>query len=400
MLIIFYVLAALLIIQGLLSLREGFKFLYFARKELNRPIGNYTPFVTIIAPCKGIDLGFRDNIAALFTQNYPDYEIIFVVEDSNDPATSELPTLINQRPAKARLVIAGRSNQNGQKVHNLLRGLADASDKSEVFVFVDSDARPHRDWLRQLVAPLGSGDKEIGATTGYRWYLPVRRNLSGIFLSLWNGSVATSLGPHKRNFAWGGSMAVKRATFEELKITEAWQGIVSDDFAVTNAVKRAGKYVRFVPQCLIVSYEDCSFAQLLEFTTRQMIITRVYSPDIWRLAWVAHILFNTTFYFGIAFTIYRFTHVQSVFWPVILLAVIYFLGAWKGWLRYRAISLLRPDHQHELRQLAWAYVLLPAFSSLLWLYNLIASASTRRITWRGITYELRSRKETIIISRP
>jgi ceramide glucosyltransferase len=402
---LFYALAVLLIVQGLISLREGFRFLSFVKDSIGKPPADYAPYVSIIAPCKGIDPGFAENIASLFRQQYPAYEIIFVVENLNDPAVAELirQTDLHQGDEestceKITLVDSGKSEKCGQKIHNLIKGLERVSDNSEVFVFVDSDARPHGNWLRYLVAPLGS-DPEIGATTGYRWFLPEVGGLASIFLSVWNGSIATTQGPHKRNFAWGGSMALARKTFDELKIKEAWAGTVSDDYQVTNTVKKAGKYIRYVPECLIASYDDSGIGRLLEFTTRQMIITRIYSPGIWRLAWFSNTLFNVTFYLGLILTALGACRGHSVLWTGSLLILIYFLGAWKGWLRYRAIRLLLARHKGELRRIAWAYVLLPPFMSLLWLYNMFASSLTNRITWRGVTYELRSPTETDIVSR-
>jgi hypothetical protein len=38
-------------------------------------------------------------------------------------------------------------------------------------------------------------------------------------------------------------------------------------------------------------------------------------------------------------------------------------------------------------------------ASALYLYNAVAAAVSRRITWRGITYQLKSPDETVIIRR-
>ena len=53
-----------------------------------------------------------------------------------------------------RVVIAGDAIESGQKVHNLRTAVANVDPKTEVLVFVDTDARPHASWLRSLVAPL------------------------------------------------------------------------------------------------------------------------------------------------------------------------------------------------------------------------------------------------------
>jgi ceramide glucosyltransferase len=46
-----------------------------------------------------------------------------------------------------------------------------------------------------------------------------------------------------------------------------------------------------------------------------------------------------------------------------------------------------------------AHVFLWPVASLLFLWNAIAAAVSRRITWRGITYELKSPAETVILAR-
>jgi hypothetical protein len=46
-----------------------------------------------------------------------------------------------------------------------------------------------------------------------------------------------------------------------------------------------------------------------------------------------------------------------------------------------------------------AHTCLWPFASLLFLVNASAAAVSRRITWRGITYELKSSTETVILRR-
>ncbi|HEU5239351.1 MAG TPA: hypothetical protein VFU37_19630, partial [Pyrinomonadaceae bacterium] len=46
-----------------------------------------------------------------------------------------------------------------------------------------------------------------------------------------------------------------------------------------------------------------------------------------------------------------------------------------------------------------AHMTLWPFASALYLYNALGAAFSRRITWRGITYELKSADETAVVSR-
>src|SRR5262249_23228053 len=156
-------------------------------------------------------------------------------------------------------LVAGAATDRGQKVHNLTVAVKHADADSKVFVFVDSDARPARHWLRALVAPLG--DTQVGAATGYRWFV-ASYGLASHLRSVWNASIASALGAdERRNFCWGGSTAIRRSTFESAKVPDYWRGAVSDDFALTRALRDADLRIKFVPQCLTPSFEGCSFRE-------------------------------------------------------------------------------------------------------------------------------------------
>ena len=57
------------------------------------------------------------------------------------------------------------------------------------------------------------------------------------------------------------------------------------------------------------------------------------------------------------------------------------------------------SYQKQLSQSLPAHLLLWPFASALYLCNAISAAFSRRIKWRGITYELKSATEAVIISR-
>jgi cellulose synthase/poly-beta-1,6-N-acetylglucosamine synthase-like glycosyltransferase len=397
--LVFYFFASIVIFLGLVSLRGGFYYLAHFRRELSKKQASYAPPATVIAPCRGLDQGFKENIAALFHQDYPSFEIIFVTDSAEDPSLAPVEEVRRQfsgpgfPPSSIR--IAGKAAESGQKVHNLINAVRAASPESEVFVFVDTDARPARDWLRSLVAPLGS--EEVCAATGYRWFVPVRGGLASRLRSAWNASIASALGADReKNFCWGGSTAIRRETFEELGMIERWRGALSDDFAMTRALQSARLPIHFVPACLTPSLEDCSFPELFEFTTRQMKITRVYAPHLWKAVLISGLLFVPTFFGGIALVIARAALGLTYAWPLLLLAVVYLLGAWKAWLRWRAVNLALPGHRPLLQRDALSQLFLWPFATSLFLYNALAAAVSSRINWRGITYELRSPTETLI----
>ena len=401
-LLLFYFFAAIAIWLGLVSLRGGVRFVRYLQAELAGEQPEFTPFVSVFVPCRGLDDGFKENIAAIFAQDYPSFEIVFVSDRADDPAFAIIEearqAFARESGPTMRLVMSGAATDTGQKVHNLRIAVCEADPKSEVFAFIDTDARPQAEWLRSLVAPLG--DENIAATTGYRWFVPFNGGLASYLRSVWNASIASALGARPdKNFCWGGSTAIRRGTFDRLKIAERWRGTVSDDFTMTRALHEASLPIKFVPQCLTPSFEDCSFRELIEFTARQLKITRAYAPHLWRAVLVGSLLFVLVFFGGIALVVLRTAVGLSFAAPLVVLLVIFTLGAMKSHLRLRAVGLVISDRRARSLGTTLAHITLWPLASVLYLYNALAAAFSRRITWRGITYELKSPTETVIIRR-
>ena len=338
-----YIIGAIAIVQGILSLIEGVRACRHIRTF--RPRTTRQDSVLVFCPCKGVDHEFEKNIQSLLEQDYPRYSIKFVVESQDDEAY-----VVLTRMGIRDVLIAGRASECGQKVHNLSFAVRQASPVADIYIFCDSDARFGRHWLSSLIAPLDP----TNVTTGYRWYAAERFNIPTLLRSVWNASIVTALGDHNRNFTWGGSMAMYRSTFERLGVLNAWRGSVSDDFAVTRAAERAAMRIMFVPECLVPSYGECTWRELLEFTTRQVTITRVYHPRLWRLAFFGAAVFNVAFW--------GFLFAQ----PWISL-VLYVLSLAKSWIRIRAVRSVLPTS--ALSGHDWFYILFSPAAALLYLYK-------------------------------
>ena len=403
LLLLFYFFATIAIWLGLISLRNGVRFVRYLQAELAQEYPEFTPFATVFVPCRGIDDGLEENISAIFAQDYPAFEIVFVSDRADDPAFAviEEPQRSFNRESgpPIRFVVSGPATDSGQKVHNLRVAVAKADPQSEILVFVDTDARPQPFWLRSLIGPLR--DPDLGATTGYRWFVPVRGGMASHLRSVWNAAIASALGEQpEKNFCWGGSTAIRRQTFEDCKVADDyWRGTVSDDFALTRALHDRGLPIKFVPQCLTASFEDCTVGELIEFTTRQLKITRAYAAHLWRGVLVGSALFVLVFFGGMALVITRVLLGLTFATPLGLLLIIFALGAMKSHLRRRAVSQVITDRRVSSFGATLAHLTLWPVASVLYLYNALAAAVSRRITWRGITYELKSQTETVILSR-
>ena len=393
--ILFYILAILLIFLSYKSFRGGINYLNYFKSELAKPRSDFAPVASIIAPCKGLDDGLSENLKALTGQDYPEYEVIFVVDDKNDRAVPVIEKLLAEN---TKFIVAGKSKESSQKVENLREAVLHVSDRSRVFVFVDSDARPSKDWLRHLVAPLQNND--LGAATGYRWFVSKTPGFASEMRSVWNASVASALGRNMRsNFCWGGSTAIRREVFERLDVRDKWRGTLSDDFILTRILNDAGMPIYFVPKALTASIENCVFRELLEFTTRQMKITRVYRPDLWKMSFFGSGVFNVVWIWSVLILIFSTTDFSTFWAAATTLALVSIFSIGKSWLRLTAVRLVLTEYEKELKLQFWPQNTLWLLSPALFFYNAFAALVSRRMTWRGTTYELKSARETVIISK-
>jgi len=398
---LFYILIVVQIALGLYSLWDGFSWYQMVRKRLGSHAGFYAPMAAVICPCKGTEPGLEENLAALTRFDYANYEIFFSLATSLDPALKivERVKAASQRPV--HIIIAGPPQDCGEKVYNLRRAVESLPENFEALVFVDTDVRLGHNWLSKLIAPLQ--DLRVGATTTYRWIIPSRRMGEGGFASAlastWNASVATLLGRPRENFCWGGGTAIRRKTFEEANVLESWKGAVSDDFALTNALEAAGKSIIFCPECLAATPHPWTGASLLEFTNRQILLTRVYSPKRWMMGMMAHLSYSVTLCYA-AFVIFSCMLTGDPWFNLLLAAlVVPLLAAMKGAIRTIAVGELLPEWKSQLNQWSWAWTVLAPVVPFLFSWNFIASLLSRRTRWRGIRYELVSPSVTRVLSR-
>lgn len=395
MLFVFYLLVTLQILMGIYALCEGVRWLSMARRRLRSYPGFYAPSVALICPCKGAEPGLEENLAALTAFDYPNYEVFFTLANAEDPAYGLARRVADRSKTPTHIVIAGAPDACGEKVNNLRVAVEQLPGDFEVLVFTDSDGNVGRQWLRQLVAPLA--DAKLGAATTFRWYLPDRGGFWSALGAAWNAAIATFLGEHGRNFVWGGGTAIRRKVFDEVGALEFWRGSVSDDYSLTLALHQAGRRIHFVPECLVPTLHDTDFRRLIEFTNRQIIITRVYAPRLWAMATLAHLLYCSTLLLGIGLTFAAWLTGGPGVHLLLLALVPAFLAAAKGYLRLVAVSELLPAWKEKLLAYGWAWTLLAPLMPFLYLWNSLVAAFTRRIVWRGIRYELVSAHDTRIL---
>ena len=178
-----------------------------------------------------------------------------------------------------------------------------------------------------------------------------------------------------------------------------WPGTVSDDYALTRAVREAGGHIHFQPRCLVASREDSTLAALLAWTNRQIIITRVYAPHLWRMGLVGYSLYAATMLLGLALLVLPGIAAPARGAIAGLLGAIQLLGMAKGGLRSRVAREHFPEEAESLARDGGCYWQLAPLVPWVMLYNFLVAGFVRRIEWHGTEYELLSAREVRVVRR-
>src|SRR3984893_13749184 len=141
-----------------------FAALSFSRRAKPSETLTFEPPVSILKPVHGVDFASYENYASFCTQEYPEYEILFAVNEESDPAIAVVTQLIADYPQRhINLLIGAEYFGANKKVNNLVRLTREA--KHEVLALSDGDVRVGPKYLRNVVAPLR--DENVGAVTSF-----------------------------------------------------------------------------------------------------------------------------------------------------------------------------------------------------------------------------------------
>ena len=167
------------------------------RKRQRLPL--FTSPITIYKPLKGLDEGLEENLRSFFQLDYPTYQLIFGVNDRDDPAADVVRKLLAEFPkADAKLVLGAPAFGLNPKVENLA-ALAPYR-RHDVILISDSNVRVRPSYLRETACYLA--DPKVGLVT-----------------NVFCGTGETYLGATLENFQLNGFIAGNVATAAALGIT-------------------------------------------------------------------------------------------------------------------------------------------------------------------------------------
>lgn len=255
-----------LIIEWLVSVGAMIPLLYYlaviysARRFFRQPNRlnlNFSPAVSILKPVRGVEPESYENFASFCRLDYPSYEIIFGVNDADDPAVAVIQRVIRDFPQRSiRLLIGASHRGSNDKVRKLCRLAGEA--RFEILVVSDSDVRVQADYLRRLVAPFE--DPHVGAATCF-YHVKVDSRLGpeleavGVASEFFPGVLmARQLEGVK--FALGATMAVRSQSLAEIGGFEAIADSFLDDYELGNRIAAEGYRVE------LIRYAVCTLPML------------------------------------------------------------------------------------------------------------------------------------------
>jgi ceramide glucosyltransferase len=246
------------------------------------------PRVALIVPLTGNSPDMATALTSLFNLDYPNYEILLVTRDLEDPATSLACRLLAAH-AKGRHLVSGPAVGRSQKNHNILAAIGALSDSVEILVFCDSahQAPPH--FLRELIRPLVTGAAVM--TTGFHRIIPGDARVATL------GMLQTVLVLHLlHGFSrivqpWGGATAILRSVFQDHGVDRVWGGTVLDDLPLGQRLLQSGIRVVSVPTAILdTSLTGQTMADWDTWLTRQILYLKYCAPGTWLAASLAVVL--------------------------------------------------------------------------------------------------------------
>jgi ceramide glucosyltransferase len=263
----------------------GSLYLLFAGVAVRRFAARAQPSVPVAAPVSilkplcGEDAGLYDNLESFCRQEYPQWQVVFGVQDPGDAAIPVVRRLIAAYPGADLVLVVEPSRRDGNlKVANLQNMLPKA--RHDVIVIADSDMHVRPDYLADVTAPLADHATGLvtclyrGVSAGGLWSQLACLNINHGFLP--QALVAAALG--ERNGCFGATIALRRDTLDAVGGLAAIAHSLADDHALGAAVRRLGLGVVLSPHVVDNVVAEPSLAALFRHELRWSRTIRAIAP--------------------------------------------------------------------------------------------------------------------------
>lgn len=214
-----------------------------AKRYLAQPLpdqSNQEP-ISILKPLSGLDDGLEQNLRTFFTQDYPDFEILFAMRTPADPAHALVERLRADYPqVPTQLILTGEPPWPNAKSWSL--HLMQQRARHSLLVMSDSDIRVDSQMLKTLAREFA--DPKLAVTTcPYRavpgasfWSKLEAIGMNTEFL----GGVLVARMLNGMDFALGPTIAARRDAIDAVGGWTYLQEFLAEDFVLGNEAAAKG----------------------------------------------------------------------------------------------------------------------------------------------------------------
>ncbi len=251
----------------------------FFRRERARRLPEFAPPVSLLKPVHGVDFASQINFESFCRQNYPEYEILFCVNDMGDPAVPLLRQAIRDFPeCSIRILSNAAKIGSNQKVNNLILLAREA--KHEIVVQSDGDVRVSPDYLKNVVAEFADPAVGVvscfyrGVAEGNFW---AEVEAVGAASDFFAGALVANM-PGKVTFALGASVATTKTWLAKIGGYQGLADLLADDYEIGNRVHRAGGKVLLSREAVWTMYPAQTLKSFWEHQVRWARTVRLVRP--------------------------------------------------------------------------------------------------------------------------
>ncbi|MBV9887199.1 MAG: bacteriohopanetetrol glucosamine biosynthesis glycosyltransferase HpnI [Acidobacteria bacterium] len=338
---------------------------------------DFTPPISLLKPVHGVDFASKENYESFCRQNYPDYEILFAVNDDSDPAVPLIREIAGRFPERNIRLISGAPQVGAnKKVNNLIE--LNRAARHEIIVLTDGDVRVLPNYLREVVAPFA--DPKIGAVTSF--YRGIAQNSLGAELeaigaaSDFFGGVLVAEWMEGMTFALGASIATTKTWVAKIGGFEAIADMHSDDYELGYRIAKAGGKVVLSRELVWTMYPAQSARGFWNHQVRWLRTVRLSRPFSF-----LGLIFTHGLPWAIAAALVAPTRsIATVY--LVAYGVLRLLTAW-----FVGVKVVGDE---IVRQKMWLVPFRDAIHFVVWL----ASFASNKISWGGEQFTMREGRMT------
>lgn len=214
--------------------------IFHAKWKLHRKVSKLVveeglPGVTILKPLSGDDPNLYQNVESFFLQSYPIFEILFCVEDKDDPVVPVVRGLMNKySQVDAGLYIGGETVGVNPKINNMHPGYKAA--KYGLVMISDSGIRVRDDTLLEMVS-------RMTEKTAIVHQMPFTCDREGfpatvekIYFGTFQARIYLSADLLGVNCHTGMSTLIRKSVLEDAGGLKAFGMYIAEDFFIAQAI--------------------------------------------------------------------------------------------------------------------------------------------------------------------